>query len=486
MISLFGFFTSPDAGSLWWSIGWLAATLVLLALASSLTRPPRMVASTTSAELGAESPAVASLLTNGFVVTPPAAVATLLDLVARGWLRIEHAEHEVVLLTDRRGREGDQLTGYEQQVLNHVHKLTAGTLTGVSGAGVEIAGLRLSRRWWRRFTKSVVTDARRQHLSQAPLDPLGDRAADPHLRARRPGRGGSRCAAGRRPPSPTPSSREPSPPRWRSSSCSSPGGCGSGSARAAQRPTTAGLQRAEHWLSVRAWMEPRGFEGASAAAANSASRALAYSAALGLAERAADELPIVPEDDRLAWSNATGEWHVVRVRYPFRPGYGRHPALMLLIGLAVGAGVVALQRYLLEIARGDAALGIIEDFPDQADLIETIALVLAAVLIVPLLWMVWLAIAGAFDLFSTIERQGLVVRARRPQRVVPFPRLLRPLARRDRFALFIAVDDGRSDRVSAWLSNERTAVPQGARARVKATPVLGYVRKSEPIGSTRA
>ena len=88
--------------------------------------------------------------------------------------------------------------------------------------------------------------------------------------------------------------------------------------------------RAEHWLCVRAWMAPRGFEGASAIAANSSSRALAYAAALGLAERAADELPIVPEDDRLAWSNATGEWHVVRVRYPFRPGYGRHPALMLV------------------------------------------------------------------------------------------------------------------------------------------------------------
>jgi hypothetical protein len=232
-------------------------------------------------------------------------------------------------------------------------------------------------------------------------------------------------------------------------------------------------------------MEPRGFEGASAGAANNSSRALAYAAALGLAERAADELPIVPEDDRLAWSNATGEWHVVRVRYPFRPGYGRHPALMLVIGLAVGAGFVALQHFLLEVARGDALIGIIDDFPDQADLIQDTALVLAAIVIVPMIWMAWLVVAGAFDLFSTVERQGVVVRARRPQRVVPFPRLLRPLARRDRFSLFIAVDDGRSDRVSAWLSNERTAVPQGARARVKATPVLGYVRTSEPIGTTR-
>ncbi len=253
----------------------------------------------------------------------------------------------------------------------------------------------------------------------------------------------------------------------------------------AQRPTELGLERAAHWLSVRAWMEPRGFEGASATAANSASRALAYASALGLAERAADELPVVPEDDRLAWSNATGEWHVVRVRYPFRPGYGRHPAAMLVVGLLVGAGLIALQRFLLDVARGDALLSVFEEFPDQADLIETVALVLAGIIILPLLWMGWLVIAGSFDLFSTIERQGVVVRARRPQRVVPFPRILRPLARRDRFALFIAIDDGRSDRVSAWLSNERTAVPQGARARVLATPVLGYVRSSEPVGTTR-
>jgi Predicted membrane protein (DUF2207) C-terminal domain len=485
VVSLLGFFTSPDPGSLWWSVLWLAATLVLLVWAAVFTRPPRLVASATSAELGAESPAVASVLTNGFIVTPQAAVATLLDLVARGWLRVEHAEHEVILLTDRRGREGDHLTGYEQQVLNHVHKLTAGTLTGVSGAGVEIAGLRLSRRWWRRFTKSVVSDSRRQQLTKRRWNALT--IAPPlvtWLLAVRSWwisvRSGEPTAVA-----------DSLVPRalaaavalvillvgWRILKRSR---------SRAQRPTPAGLQRAEHWLSVRAWMEPRGFEAASAAAANSASRALAYAAALGLAERAADELPIVPEDDRLAWSNATGEWHVVRVRYPFRPGYGRHPALMLVIGLAVGAGLVVAQRLLLEIARGEAALGIIEDFPDQADLIETTALVLAGVLIVPLVWMVWLAIAGSFDLFSTVERQGLVVRARRPQRVVPFPRLLRPLARRDRFALFIAVDDGRSDRVSAWLSNERTAVPQGARARVKATPVLGYVRKSEPIGSTRA
>ena len=145
-----------------------------------------------------------------------------------------------------------------------------------------------------------------------------------------------------------------------------------------------------------------------------------------------------------------------------------------------------LQQFLLDVARGDALGGIVEDFPDQADLIEDVALVLAAIAIVPLLWMVWLVIAGAFDLVSTIERQGVVVRARRPQRVVPFPRLLRPLARRDRFSLFIAVDDGRSDRVAPGCPTSARPCPRAPRARVKATPVLGYVRRSEPIGTTRS
>ncbi|MGH9272377.1 MAG: DUF2207 family protein [Ilumatobacteraceae bacterium] len=476
------FLTAPDAGSLLWSVALLVLTLLLLVQAEVVTRPPRLIASTTSAELGVESPAIASLITNGFVVTPPAAVATLLDLIARGWLRVEQAEHEVVLLTDRRGRAGDALTAYEQQVLNHVHRLTTGTLTGVSGAGVEIAGLRLSRRWWRRFTRAVVADARRQKLSKRRWGVLA--IGPPLITIVLSGFMWWRAVRNGEPTAVVDSLRSRGIAvavaiaillvarrmlkRLRSR---------------AQRPTELGLERAAHWLAVRAWMEPRGFEGASSIAANNASRALAYGAALGLADRATDELPVVPEDDRLAWSNATGEWHVVRVRYPFRPGYGRHPGLMLLVGLVVGAGLLLLQRFLLEVARGEALRSVFEDFPDQADIIETVALVLAAVAIAPLLWMAWLVVAGAFDIFSTIERQGLVVRARRPQRVVPFPRLLRPLARRDRFALFIAVDDGRSDRVGAWLSNERTAVPQGARARVRATPVLGYVRSSEPVGT---
>ncbi len=83
MIGLLAFFTRPDTGSLWWSVLLLLVTIGLMLYAGVATRPPRLAASAPSAELGNESPAIASLLTNGFVVTPAAAVATLLDLVAR-------------------------------------------------------------------------------------------------------------------------------------------------------------------------------------------------------------------------------------------------------------------------------------------------------------------------------------------------------------------------------------------------------------------
>ena len=76
-----------------------------------------------SAELGAESPALASLVTNGFVVTPPAAVATLLDLVARGWLRVLPPDEEDELARVRPAAtafQGDSLLPHERLVLQHV------------------------------------------------------------------------------------------------------------------------------------------------------------------------------------------------------------------------------------------------------------------------------------------------------------------------------------------------------------------------------
>ena len=88
------FLHEPASGSLLAAAVFTAAAAAVLLVGSRLLAPPRIEASAETSEIGAETPAVASLLTNGFVVTPYAAVATLLDLVARGWLRIEQVDDE--------------------------------------------------------------------------------------------------------------------------------------------------------------------------------------------------------------------------------------------------------------------------------------------------------------------------------------------------------------------------------------------------------
>ena len=94
----------------------------------------------------------------------------------------------------------------------------------------------------------------------------------------------------------------------------------------------------------------------------------------------------------------------------------------------------------------------------------------------------WASFAGAADMFNTIERTGVVIRARRPAEVSPIPRSVGRMIERDRYSLYVALDDGSSDDVIAWRASERTAMPQGVDAIVRATPVLGYIRKATPVG----
>ena len=136
------------------------------------------------------------------------------------------------------------------------------------------------------------------------------------------------------------------------------------------------------------------------------------------------ELPVVPEDDRTAWSNAAGA--VARRQGPLSvPARLRPPsgARALVGGLAVGTGIVLLQRLLLDIAKG-YTLGRVHrrqlrrpggHHPQHRHRHRRGPAGAAAV------GRCGSSIAGAFDLFATIERRGLVVRARRPQRVVPLP-----------------------------------------------------------------
>ena len=166
-----------------------------------------------------------------------------------------------------------------------------------------------------------------------------------------------------------------------------------------------------------------------------------------------------------------------------RPGYGMHPVKLAVAGIVVLLVARWLMRFFHRVADGEALESLLARAPGQVDLLETVAEVLAKLCWIPILLSLWALVAGAIDAVATRERVGLVVRARRPIDVLPLANIVKPFAERDRFATYLAVDDGRRSTVTAWLASERTAAPQGAQARVRATPVLVYVRSSEPVGT---
>ena len=204
---------------------------------------------------------------------------------------------------------------------------------------------------------------------------------------------------------------------------------------------------------------------------------------MGVAEHVIEQLSVAAEDDRLAWSDAGGTPHIVRVRYPTRPAYGRQPLVVTIVGVVVLMASLVAVELLGRVADGQLLESLVDRFPEHDDLIANVAEILAALMFIPIVWSLWAIVAGVFDTVSVTERVGVVVRARRPVDVTRFARGLRPMADRDRYSMFLAVDDGTRRSITAWLADERTAAPQGAQARVRATLLLGHVRKSEPIGT---
>jgi hypothetical protein len=154
----------------------------------------------------------------------------------------------------------------------------------------------------------------------------------------------------------------------------------------------------------------------------------------------------------------------------------------------MAAGVVLLVAGLRlrswsdDVARGQTFDWIYDQLPEQDWLIADVATAAAILSFIPILIGLWLVIAGIVDVVSTVERTGVVVRARRPVEVSALPRRVRRLLDRDRYRVYLAVDDGSTDTIAAWRATERTAVPQGARATVRASRVLGRVRSATPVG----
>ena len=114
-------------------------------------------------DLGEEPPAVVDLLTNDWRVTPDAIPATLLDLAARDYVDLEQYGPGRTVCRVRRS-SGEGLETYERMVLDHVAGLA---VDGVVPAEALTTGPQdQSSRWWRKFRRAVVDDARARGLAR--------------------------------------------------------------------------------------------------------------------------------------------------------------------------------------------------------------------------------------------------------------------------------------------------------------------------------
>lgn len=484
---LVAFFQRPASTTLMVAIGAALAGLVWHAHTERSTRPDhdepsgdRRPAPLDGHPL--EPPAVVALLTNGYDVPNTALTATALDLAARGWIRLTTVDGELAVVTRGEPAVGDSLLPFEQQVLNH---LASRAFNDVVSAGtLAVSQHRLDRRWWLRFHRAVAAHAAEFGLSvrrytPVELVPAVALSTISLVSWWVAGRSGEEVAIA---------------DSWRSRAlwlvalalaAALTWITALRALDAAQRPTELGRRRTAAWMGYRSRLRDRIPAHASVIAPPPQQLALAHACVMGVATHVLDQVPAAPEDHRVAWSEAGGRPHVVRVHYPVRPGYGQHPVKVGATGVVVFLIARWLQGFLRDVGDGEALTSLLERVPGQIDLLTDIADVLAIVCWLPIVWSGWAVVAGVVDSIATRERIGAVVRARRPSEVLPpiLATVVKPFAERDRFSTYLAVDDGRRGWVSAWLANERSAAPQGAQARVRATPLLGYVRSSEPVGT---
>lgn len=432
--------------------------------------------------IGQEPPAVVGLLTNDYRVPASAITATALDLAARGWVRLTTTDGELVIVTTGSGVGGETLRPFEHQVLNH---LAARAFNGVTSASTLAASHhRLNRRWRFRFDRSVAATSQQLGLSRARYS-VGFLAIPAVLSLIAlvslwsSIRNGTEIAI---------ADSWRSRTLWFLATIVGLALVAQTTQRvlgADQTPTEAGRTRTDLWLGYRARLRDRIPEHASVVAPPPQQRALAVAVVMGLSPDIEHQLPAAPSDARNAWSEAGDRAHSVRIHYPVRPGYGQHPLKVLGVGLIVFLAARWIRDFMLRVGDGDALRDLLAKSPGQIDLFRDLADGVAVILILPMVIAVWAVVAGAIDTVATRERTGFVVRARHPVEVLPYRvmRILKPFAERSGYSTYLAVDDGKRAVVFAWLATERTAAPQGAQARVRATPMLGYVRSSEPIGT---
>ena len=445
---------------------------VIYAAVAISRRPPAPSEGPATMELRDEPPAVVNLLGNGFMITPEAVPATLLDLAARGHVSIEEiAPGQAICRLKPVSDAG--LQPYERKVLDHVRSRA---IDGVVPAAALTTGPQAaSRGWWRDFAKTVITDSQVRGLSRnfwdgGVLTTLGLLALAPipllWLAA-----GGDKTDVAWQPAG------------WFAvfDAVGMVGAmilAGAASASLRQRETPLGLHVAGRWIGVRNHLAANEvLPTVPASAVVIWERHLAYAAALGLARAAVEALPLGTEDDHHAWSAFGGNWRQVHVRYPrpfLRPGWGRSPGGAVAMGLLAVGFSLGVLYVLFRVGRPETGDLLSSEWETWIYRVQVAIGVLAALLGLRAVYQVVVAI-GDFWLRDVVV--GEVVRKRK----------FRVASNNDRpvYRHYVAIDNGTRRRIPAWVVRPLyyDHVVQHGTARAVVTRSLGYVRELDPAPS---
>jgi hypothetical protein len=404
------------------SLGLFAAAYGIALLA---TRPARPPAAPATPDLGEEPPAVVNLLANRWRPNEDAAEATLLDLAARRLIELRQPANDPMHTTVHvRGTSTPQLLPYEERVLSRVRGLAVNGVIPVTA--LTFRNESQAKSWNRQLHREVVQDARARGLSRrrfsgavvAGLTTMAAVAAAgiavASLRAElrtEDGEAGSGVAVG--------------------IFCFLILAVVAGIPRG-ERDTVAGRAAAARWLGVRRWLRGHEeFADLPPAAVTVWDRYLPYGAALGVTHTASAVLDLGMGNRRLVWSSYGDRWRRVRVRYPrLWSRYGQTvPSIVVpaLLAAVVGGLLVRFRDLPAEL-----------DFADLGTVVLVVGGLLAA-------RGGYRAVRGLVDLATTRTITGQVLWVevwRTRSQGEDRPRI--PVLH------YLAVDDGRTDRTTAW------------------------------------